>query len=671
MDHSEHSEHEQHHEHEQHDHNAHHRMMAEDFKKRFWVSLLLTIPILFLSPLIADLLNYEVTIDFTGSRLLLFAFSTIVFVYGGKPFVKGMIDELRGRNPGMMTLVAVAITVAYAYSSAVVFGLEGKLFFWELATLIDVMLVGHWVEMRSILGASKALEELSMLMPSKAHKITSGGKTEDVDLADLSIGDLVLVKPGEKIPADGMVVEGETKVNEALLTGESNLVSKAVDDEVIGGSINTDGSITVKVQKLGKDSFLNQIIALVQEAQDSKSQTQDLANKAARWLTVIGVGGGALTLVLWLVLSDQSFAFAIERAVTVMVITCPHALGLAIPLVVAVSTSKSARSGLLIRNRQAFERAKDIDAVVFDKTGTLTMGNFEVEDVLLADGYDKDRATNLAASLESHSQHPIAQAIGKLSDKKLKVTGFKAIAGVGIEGVIDGKNVKVVSPGYIEENKLEAKGLKVKNLKNNAKTTVFLIENDKLVAAFVMADIIREESRQAIESLKQAGIKTFMLTGDSAEVAKQVAKDIGIDDYFAQVLPDAKSAKIKELQASGLRVAMVGDGINDAPALAQADVGIAIGSGTDVAAETADIILVKNDPRNVVDAIAFSKATYRKMLQNLGWATGYNLIAIPLAAGALYSYGILVSPAIGAFFMSLSTVVVAINAKFLGVDESS
>ncbi len=654
------------------DHNEHHRMMAEDFKKRFWVSLALTVPILILSPLISELLNYESAINFTGSLFLLWVFSTIIYIYGGKPFLSGLKNELKDRNPGMMTLIGIAISVAYFYSTAVVFGLvEGKLFFWELATLIDVMLLGHWLEMRSVLGASKALEALTKLLPSTAHKVTGKNKTEEVQTSSLVIGDRVLIKPGEKIPVDGVVVDGQTSVNEAVLTGESMLIEKQKGDDVIGGSINTDGSVTVEIRKVGENTFLNQVIKLVREAQDSGSKSVDLANRAARWLTVIGVGGGFLTLVLWLIFSDQGSAFAIERAVTVMVITCPHALGLAIPLVVSVSTAKAAREGLLIRNRDAFENARDIDVVVFDKTGTLTLGEFGVDDIAVGNGFDKDEVIQLAASLESHSQHPIADAIAKLEDDKLDVKDFQSLTGQGVKGIISEKEVHVVSPGYLENNEISSDGLSIEDLSDNGSTVVVVLIDNKPAVAIALSDITREESKEAIVSLKNMNIETYMLTGDNQLVAAKVAEEIGIDKYFAQVKPADKTAKIKELQTQGLKVAMVGDGVNDAPALAQADAGIAIGAGTDVAAETADVILVKSDPRGVPTTIRYAKATYRKMLENLVWATGYNLVAIPLAAGVLYGAGILISPALGAFFMSLSTVVVAINARFLKVEGNT
>jgi len=655
--------------HKQEEHHDHHRMMMGDFRKRFWVSLLVTVPILFLSPLIADVFNYETLVDFTGRNLLLWALSSALFVYGGKPFLVGIRDELKSKNPGMMTLIAIAISVAYLYSTAVVFGLEGKLFFWELATLIDVMLLGHWMEMRSIIGASKALEELTKLLPANAHKIIKGQKTEDIAINLLKVGDKVLVKPGEKIPVDGMVLEGKSSVNEAILTGEAKLVDKNVNDAVIGGSINTDGVLVVQISKIGEETYINQVIKLVKEAQNSQSKTQDLAGRAARWLTVVGVGGGLLTLAVWALVSDQGFAFAMERAVTVMVITCPHALGLAIPLVISVSTAQSAKEGLLIRDRVAFERTKDIDVVVFDKTGTLTLGTFGVDKVVVKQGYKKGEVQKLAASLEANSQHPIAQAIADLSKDNYKVTNFKSLPGEGVEGVINNQKVQIVSPGYIDRNGMDSRQAAIEGLDSGSNTVVLLLIDNKVAAAISLSDALRENAQETIDELKTMGIKTYMLTGDSRQAASNIADKLGIDDYFAEMLPNQKSEKIKELQDQGLSVAMVGDGVNDAPALALADVGIAIGAGTDVAVETADLILVKSDPKNVVTAIRYAKATYRKMQQNLLWATGYNIIAIPLAAGVLYGAGVLISPAIGGVFMSLSTIIVAVNAKLLNVKK--
>jgi Cu2+-exporting ATPase len=645
--------------------------MIEDFRKRFWISLVVTVPILILSPMIQHFFGVREVISFTGEAYLLFVLSSFIFFYGGWPFLKGFIDELKKKQPGMMTLIALAISVAYFYSSAVVFGVEGEVFFWELATLIDIMLLGHWIEMKSVMGASKALEELAKLMPDEAHKINEDGSTEDVKVTELEHEDKLLIKPGEKIPADGKIYEGKTSINEAMITGESKPVSKGEDDDVIGGSINGEGSIKIKVEKTGDETFLSQVVKMVKEAQESKSKTQNLANRAAFWLTIIAISAGAITMFVWLLVEGSTFNFALSRTVTVMVITCPHALGLAIPLVVAVSTALSAKSGLLIRNRTAFEQARNLQAIIFDKTGTLTKGEFGVtETISFNNDFDEKEILKYAATVESESEHPIAKGIINSSEDKFELKDFNSIPGKGAEGKANGKNVKVVSPGYLEENNIEVKGKeKVDKLSGEGKTVVFVIIEDKLTGAIALADIIREESKEAIKQLKEMGIKPMMLTGDNKDVAKWVADELELDDYFAEVLPDKKSEKIKEVKNRGLVVAMTGDGVNDAPALAQADIGIAIGTGTDVAVETADIILVKSNPKDVVSLIKFAKATYSKMVQNLAWATGYNVIAIPLAAGVLYSAGIVLSPALGAVLMSASTVIVAINAKLLRINE--
>jgi Cu2+-exporting ATPase len=568
----------------------------------------------------------------------------------------------------MMTLVAVAITTAYLYSSAVVFGLTGKIFFWELATLVDVMLLGHWIEMKSVMGASKALEELAKLMPSDAHKLMPDGSVKDVPLGDLAVDDKVLIKPGEKIPADGVIVEGESAVNEAMLTGESTPVTKKTGGKVIGGAINGEGSLTIEVKGTGQDSFLSQVIDLVKQAQESKSKTQNLADTAALWLTLIALGVGVITFFIWQVIVGQDFAFAIERTVTVMVITCPHALGLAVPLVVAVSTALAASNGLLIRNRGAFEGARNIKAIIFDKTGTLTEGRFGVTDTLvLGDDIDEETLHTYAASVDANSEHPIAKAIAASSEKKLPLENFKSIPGKGAEGRVEGKEVKVVSPGYLREQNIDLTDKRIEPLQAQGKTVVFVLIDGKLKGAIALADIVRPEAKQAIEALKTLDIRCMMLTGDNKATAKWVSDQVGLDEYFAEVLPQDKAAKVKEVQARGVLVAMTGDGVNDAPALAQADVGIAIGAGSDVAVETADVILVRSNPLDVVAIVQLSRATYQKMIQNLIWATGYNVVAIPLAAGALYAWGILLSPALGAALMAVSTVIVAFNARLLKI----
>lgn len=649
-------------------HEGHHAHMVKDFKKRFWVSLIFTAPILVLSPMIQKFLKLDEAIGFVGDQYVLFLLSTFIFFYGGRPFLKGFISEIKKKNPGMMTLVAVAISTAYIYSSAVVFGLEGKLFFWELVTLINVMLLGHWIEMRSVMGASRALEELAKLVPGEAHMIMDSDIARDVPTEQLKPGDKVLIKPGEKIPVDGEVYEGQSSVNESMLTGESRPVNKNIKDAVIAGAINGEGSIKVVVQKTGDDSFLSQVINLVKEAQESKSKTQDIANRAAFWLTVFGLSAGAATLFLWLLFTEKDLVFAIERTVTVMVITCPHALGLAVPLVIAVSTSLAAQNGFLIRNRSAFEQARKINAIIFDKTGTLTKGKFGVTDTIVFNSeVNENELLKLAGSIEAYSEHPIAQGVVKSVKEKYQVKDFKAIPGKGAEGVIEDKIVKVASPGYLREKNIKIKSDEVERLQNQGKTVIFVVRDNVLLGAIALADIIREESKNVINILKKMNIKTIMLTGDNDQAAKSVADELGISEYLAEILPKDKSRKVKEIQERGLIVAMTGDGVNDAPALAQADIGIAIGAGADVAVETADIILVKSNPEDVVALIKLARATYGKMIQNLVWATGYNAFAIPIAAGALFKWGILLNPALGALFMSLSTVIVAINARFLKV----
>ncbi|PIQ86125.1 MAG: copper-translocating P-type ATPase [Candidatus Omnitrophica bacterium CG11_big_fil_rev_8_21_14_0_20_45_26] len=648
------------------DHQDHHVHMAADFRKRFWISLVLTLPILALSPMLQKLVGLREAIHFPGDIYVLFGFSSAVFWYGGWPFLKGLFKELKSRQIGMMTLISVAIATAYLYSSAVVFGLSGKMFFWELATLVDIMLLGHWIEMKSVMGASKALEELAKLMPSDAHKLMPDGSVKDVPLGELAVNDKVLIKPGEKIPADGVIVAGESSVNEAMLTGESTPVTKKTSAKVIGGAINGEGSLTIEVKGTGKDSFLSQVIDLVKQAQESKSKTQDLANTAALWLTIIALGGGVTTLLLWLVVMGKDFAFAIERAVTVMVIACPHALGLAVPLVVAVTTALAAKNGLLIRNRAAFEGARKLKAIIFDKTGTLTEGRFGITDTLIfSQDIDEETLRAYAASVDANSEHPIAKAITGASDKKLPVENFQSIPGKGAEGRVEGKEIKVVSPGFLREQNIDLTDKRIEPLQAQGKTVVFVLVDGKLKGAMALADIIRPEAKRAIDALKALNIRCMMLTGDNKATAKWVSDQIGLDEYFAEVLPQDKAAKVKEVQARGVLVAMTGDGVNDAPALAQADLGIAIGAGSDVAVETADVILVRSNPMDVVAILKLSRATYRKMIQNLIWATGYNTFAIPLAAGALYAWGVLLTPALGAVLMSVSTVIVAVNARLL------
>ena len=531
---------------------GHHAHMAADFRKRFWISLILTLPILLLSPLLQKLVGLREAVRFSGDIYVLFGLSSAVFWYGGWPFLKGLFNELKSRQPGMMTLVAVAITTAYLYSSAVVFGLTGKMFFWELATLVDIMLLGHWIEMKSVMGASKALEELAKLMPSDAHKLMPEGSVKDVPLGELAVDDRVLIKPGEKIPADGVIVEGESSVNEAMLTGESTPVVKNTGGKVIGGAINGEGSLTIEVKSTGKDSFLSQVINLVKQAQESKSKTQNLADTAAMWLTIIALSCGALTLVTWLVFMNHDFAFAIERAVTVMVITCPHALGLAVPLVVAVSTALAASNGLLIRNRGSFESARKLQAIIFDKTGTLTEGRFGVTDtLLLSQDIDEETLRRYAASVDANSEHPIARAIAASSKGKLPVESFKGIPGKGAEGRVEGRDVKVVSPGFLHEQNIDLSDERIEPLQTQGKTVVFVLVDGKLKGAIALADIVRPEAKQAIDALKALNIRCMMLTGDNKATAKWVSDQVGLDEYFAEVLPQDKAAKVKEVAIPG------------------------------------------------------------------------------------------------------------------------
>lgn len=645
-------------------HEGHHAQMIADFRKRFWTSLIITVPIVVLAPMIQELLGYE--FHFEGDRYVQFGLSSILFFYGGWPFLKGLVGELKDRAPGMMTLIALAISVAYFYSSAVVFGLGGKIFFWELASLIVIMLLGHWIEMKAVMGASNALHELAEMMPAEARRIKEDGEQEDVKTSELKNGDFVLIRAGEKVPADSSVEEGESHVNESMLTGESKPVLKQKGDEVIGGSINGKGTLKVKVERTGEDAYLSKLVKMVEEAQSTKSKTQNLANKAAAWLFYIALGSGIATLSVWLSLG-KDFEYALERMVTVMIISCPHALGLAVPLVVAISTSVSAGKGLLIRNRTAFENARKLTVILFDKTGTLTKGEFGLTRYKSTmDSLSDDELLQMAASVENSSEHPIAAGVvKKAKEKDLSLStpkNVQNITGKGIEATLDGKEVKIISPGMLKELGIEQPD---EAAKSQDETVVFVLLEGELAGYLALADEIREEAYSAIETLKDKGIKVVMATGDNEQVAKAVSEALALDDYYAEVLPEDKQQIIKDLQAKGEFVAMTGDGVNDAPALAQADVGIAVGSGTDVAAETADIILVNSNPKDIAKLILFGAATYRKMMQNLWWAAGYNIFAIPLAAGVLAGYGIILSPAIGAVLMSLSTIIVALNAQLL------
>lgn len=738
--------------HERNDHSNHHVMMMRDLQKRFWISLTLTLPVLLLSPMTQELLHFN--FSFFGSTYIALIAASVIYFFGGLPFLMGLFQEVKAKTPGMMTLVAMAISIAYFYSVAITFGLSnlssfsGHEFFGELAILIDLMLLGHWIEMKSVLGASKALELLVTLLPKNAH-LVRGNEITDVELITINVGDIVLVKPGETVPTDGVVIDGASYLNESMLTGESKSVKRVVGDTVIGGAINGNGSLKIQVQHIGKDSYVTKMVTLVQEAQQAKSRTQNLADRAAKWLTVIAIVTGIATFITWLGLG-KDVPFALERMVTVMVISCPCALGLAVPLVAAISTTLAAQHGLLIRNRNAFENARKITTLVFDKTGTLTRGNFEVvkyatlssihtngvisnEEIsgekVSGEKIDnaeitKEEMLKLAASVEQYSEHPIARGIVRAAKNPsaqteqtlqlspptqpsltsptspsltsptlpslsssatfseaplFAVENFQAIVGDGVSARISGKNIgiaanlrdqniKVVSPHYLIAHNI-AVPHELFSV-DSAETIVAVLLNEEVIGAIVLADEIRPESFAAIKAFQDNHIKTIMLTGDSHEVAAVVSKKLGIDDFYAATMPQQKLEIIKELQTKKRKdndgfIAMVGDGVNDAPALAQADVGIAIGSGTDIAAATADIILVTNNPKDIAALILFGKATYRKMLQNLAWATCYNIIAIPLAAGALHHYGITLSPAIGAILMSLSTVIVSLNAQTL------
>ncbi len=649
------------------DHSGHELM----FRNRFWICLVLSVPVLLYSPMLQELLNFSVP-AFPGSRWIEPVFATIVFIIGGVPFLRMAVPELRNRQPGMMTLISLAIGVAFIYSLAALIIAPKSGFFWELVTLIDVMLLGHWMEMRSIRQASGALNELAKLMPDTAERIRPDGSIESVSTGGLRAGDLVLVRPGASVPADGEVTEGDSDVNEAMITGESWPVSKQPGDPVIAGSINGSRSLRARVTATGDQTALAGIMRLVEQAQQSKSRTQILADKAAGWLFYIALAAALLTAIIWTV--AQGFDVeVVQRVATVLVIACPHALGLAIPLVVAISTSMAANNGILVRDRLALESAREIDTVIFDKTGTLTKGDFGVVDMAAADGVNPDEALALIAAVEGDSEHIIARAIRQSAERKglvlPTVNSFEALKGRGVRAVSGGRMVHVGGPRLLEMLALApGSGLSrfAEEAGSKGKSVVYLVDGDQVRAALALADAIRPESRQAVVRLHELGIRVVMLTGDSQPVAAAVAAELGIDSFFAEVLPEHKDQQVAALQREGRKVAMVGDGVNDAPALTRADVGIAIGSGTDVAIESAGIILVRSNPLDVVRVFDLSKASYRKMIENLIWATGYNVVAIPLAAGILYpSLGILLSPALGALFMSLSTIIVAINAQTL------
>jgi Cu2+-exporting ATPase len=639
------------------------------FRQKFWISLALTIPAMVWGEMIPHALGFTPP-AFPGSRWIPFVFGVAVFFYGGLVFLQGAWRELKDRQPGMMTLISLAISVAFVYSVAVTFGAPGMSLWWELSSLVTIMLLGHWMEMRSISQAQGALKELAKLLPNTATRIVDG-KTEDVPVSQLRGGDIVLIRPGAAAPADGVVREGRSSVNESMITGESRPVSKDVGANVIAGTVNGEGSLRVEVTRTGDQTALAGIMRLVEQAQTSRSRAQVLADRAAFWLTIVALAAAAVTAVAWIVLKAPG-DYTVERVVTVLVIACPHALGLAVPLVVALSTTLGARNGLLVRDRRGLEEARLVDAVVFDKTGTLTLGQHRVVGIRTVSGLPENDALRLAAAAEQDAEHPVARAIvASAKDRNLSIphaTDFQAIAGHGIQVTVEGHAIADGGPNLLKRLGVEPPP-DLRQFADDAATrgesVIYQIDNGHVVAAFAVADAIRPESREAIQRLHDAGVEVVMVTGDSRAVAESVARDLSIDTVFAQVLPEQKVEKIKELQKAGKRVAMVGDGVNDAPALVTADVGIAIGAGTDVAVEAGDIVLVRSDPRDIPRIISLSRATYRKMMQNLWWAAGYNVVAIPLAAGALASRGIVLSPAIGAVLMSLSTIIVALNAQLL------
>jgi P-type Cu2+ transporter len=646
-------------------HKGHH---TNDFIQRFWISLALTIPILLLSHMIQEWLGFE--FRFQGDNYVLMALGTAIYVYGGRPFLKGMVGEIRSNAIGMMTLVALAISVAYFYSMAVAMGFPGMDFFWELATLIVIMLLGHWLEMRSQMSASKALQSLVALLPNEVY-VERDGNSVKITLDELKNDDIIIVKPGEKIAADGQIIEGSSSVNESMLTGESVPVKKHKDEKVIAGSINGDGALKIKATGVGKDSYLNQVIDLVQAAQAAKSNTQNIADKVAKWLTYIALAVGISTFIYWFSVGGD-LAFALERMVTVMVTACPHALGVAIPLVVAISTTLSATNGLLIRNRTAFETTRKLSVIIFDKTGTLTQGSHRVQQIIpLTETYSQDEILMYVAAVQQNSEHHIAKGVlQSLKDKDLDLwpsEKFRLMQGIGVSGSVKGKSVVAAGPNYFTDKELSMPEIP-QEIDQKAATVNFVLIDEEVVGIITLSDTIREGSQEVIRDLKAMNIKSYLLTGDNENIASAVSDELGMEGYFANVLPHKKQEKIKEFQTRGEIVAMTGDGVNDAPALAQADVGIAVGSGTDVAAETADIILVNSDPRDVVKLIDFGKRTYRKMIQNIAWAVGYNVVAIPLAAGILYPNFVL-SPAMGAILMSASTIIVAFNASLLKLNK--
>jgi len=653
--------------HQQHDKHAGHS--TEAFLHKFWVVLGLTIPILAYSEIMEKVFHWQAP-RFPGYEYGILLLASAVFFYGGWVFIIGAYRELRAKLPGMMTLIALAITAAYSFSVfSVLTGREHTLF-WELSTLIAVMLLGHWIEMKAVQGAQGALKELAKLLPDTADVVRQG-QTQTIPISELVSGDLVLIRPGSKVPADGVITDGQSDLNESIITGESKPVGKKSGEAVIAGSINGDGSLTVRVDKIGEATFLAGVMRLVAEAQASKSRLQMLSDRAALYLTVVAILAGTVTFAAWL-MSGAGIVVSTERLVAVLVITCPHALGLAVPLVASISTTMAARNGLLIRQRLSLEAARTIDTVLFDKTGTLTLGEFGITAIIPAASADEKDVLVLAASVNGHSEHPLAKAMVTEAQKRRlslpEARNFERVAGKGARGIVNGENVSVGNAALMQDASISIPSdlkTKTETLSKEGQTVIYVATGSRFLGAMALADMIREESREAISSLRTAGIQTAMITGDSEDVAAWVAKELGLDEYFAGILPDQKAGKIKALQQKGHKVAMVGDGVNDAPALTQADLGIAIGAGTNVAIESAGIILVKNDPRDIPKIIKLSKLTYAKMIQNLFWATGYNVIALPLAAGVLASRGIVLQPAVAAVFMSASTVIVALNALLL------
>lgn len=650
------------HTHTQHDHTSGHTHHMDAFKQRFIVSLIVTIPILLLSSTIQEWFGFVLILH--NQNIIVLLLSSFIYLYGGWPFLTMMREEIRSLKPGMMTLISMAITVAYVYSASTLYFYQGKAFFWELATLVDIMLLGHYIEAKSLLSASSALSGLVKLMPQQAVRITPDGEQEEVSIEVLQVDDLILIRPGEKIPADGVVTEGESMTDEAFLTGESKPLYKKRGSSVYMGSTNLDGALKVKISKNGKESYLSQMLSLVQEAAKSKSHTQDLANRAAGWLFYLSVSVAAVTFAVWSMLTSTSDS--IQKSITVLIIACPHALGLAVPLVTAISTSLGARKGILIRHREAFEKLRDIDVICFDKTGTLTEGKLSVTEVYLLE--EEERMLRYALSLEQNSEHSLAKAISDYAKerqiKPIPIKAFEAYPGIGAKAEIEGKRVMIGGMQLLERESLDIPEA-MQEYQSKEASKVWLVVDGKVMGVFLLEDSIRRETQQTIKTLERMGIQSYMLTGDNALAASKVARETGITHYEANLLPDEKLKKIDQLKQAGHIVAMVGDGINDAPALLEADIGIAIGAGTDIAIESADIILTKSELLRVTDAIKLSKTTYRKMVQNLWWASGYNLIAIPLAAGVLTSWGIMIKPALGAVLMSLSTVIVAFNAQLL------